>query len=254
MQAPRQINRECARARPDMPIWCGSEALAARPAVARRRGNLTMIEKYSFGPALRARLSANLGAFERTSVDNAELRQAGVVIVVVRNLLDDSASVLLTKRPENLRRHAGQFALPGGRLELGETSTQAAIRELAEEMRLHIGAADILGTLDDFPTRSGFRITPVVAWGGDVGEIDPDPVEVAKVFRIPLTELDNPAIPRLTGSQQDDKPPVMSAPLPTTGGVVYAPTAALLYQFREVAMHGRPTRVAHFDQPRFAWK
>ena len=212
-----------------------------------------MINAYPFEPALRARLKANLAAFERRSVDNDELRQAGVVIVVVRNLSDDGASVLLTKRPQNLRRHAGQFALPGGRLEPGETSTEAAIRELAEEMRLHIGAADVLGTLDDFPTRSGFRITPVVAWGGDARDMQPDPVEVAKVFRIPLGELDNPAIPRLTKSE-DGKPPVMSAPLPTTGGVVYAPTAAMLYQFREVAMHGRPTRVAHFDQPRFAWK
>ena len=92
-----------------------------------------------------------------------------------------------------------------------------------------------------------------VVWGGEAREIDPDPVEVAKVFRIPLTELDSPAIPRLTPSA-DRQQPVMSAPLPTTGGVVYAPTAALLYQFREVAMHGRSTRVAHFDQPKFAWR
>ena len=212
-----------------------------------------MIDKYAFGPALRAMLTANLAAFARVSVDDDALREAGVVIIVVRNLADDGASVLLTKRPENLRRHAGQFALPGGRLDPGESATEAAIRELGEEMRLTISDADILGTLDDFPTRSGFCITPVVAWGGDVRHIEPDPVEVAKIFRIPLTELDSPAIPRLSKSV-DGKSPVMSAPLPTAGGVVYAPTAALLYQFREVAMHGRPTRVAHFDQPRFAWK
>lgn len=212
-----------------------------------------MKDTFAFGPALRARLTANLAVFERTSVDDEALRHAGVVIVVVRNLDDAGACVLLTKRPENLRRHAGQFALPGGRLDPGETATEAAIRELSEEMRLTISEADILGTLDDFPTRSGFCITPVVAWGGDVSHIDPDPVEVAKVFRIPLTELDSPSIPRLSKAA-DGKSPVMSAPLPTTGGVVYAPTAALLYQFREVAMHGRPTRVAHFDQPRFAWK
>ena len=212
-----------------------------------------MPKTYPFGPALRERIVTNLAEFERTQVEDPALRQAGVVIVVVRNLDDDGAAVLLTKRPTNLRRHAGQFALPGGRLEPGETPTEAAIRELAEEMRMVVDSGDILGTLDDFPTRSGFRITPVIAWGGAAPEIDPDPVEVAKVFRIPLTELDSPAIPRLTQSA-DGKQPVMSAPLPTTGGVVYAPTAALLYQFREVALHGRPTRVAHFDQPKFAWR
>ena len=212
-----------------------------------------MPRTYPFGPALRERIVTNLAEFERTSVADTALRQAGVVIVVVRNQHDDGAAVLLTKRPQNLRRHAGQFALPGGRLEPGETPTETAIRKLAEEMRMVVDTGDILGTLDDFPTRSGFRITPVVAWGGEALEIDPDPVEVAQVFRIPLTELDSPAIPRLSKTA-DGKPPVMSAPLPTTGGIVYAPTAAMLYQFREVALHGRPTRVAHFDQPKFAWK
>lgn len=212
-----------------------------------------MPKTFPFGPALRERIVTNLAEFERTIVEDSALRQAGVVIAIVRNLSDDGAAVLLTKRPANLRRHAGQFALPGGRLEPGETPTEAAIRELAEEMRMIVDSGDILGTLDDFPTRSGFRITPIVVWGGEAREIDPDPVEVAKVFRIPLTELDSPAIPRLTPSA-DRQQPVMSAPLPTTGGVVYAPTAALLYQFREVAMHGRSTRVAHFDQPKFAWR
>ena len=212
-----------------------------------------MPKTFPFGPALRERIVTNLAEFERTSVEDQALRQAGVVIVVVRNLADEGAAVLLTKRPTNMRRHAGQFALPGGRLEPGETPTEAAIRELAEEMRMIVDPSDILGRLDDFPTRSGFRITPVVVWGGEAREIDPDPVEVAKVFRIPLTELDSPAIPHLTKTT-DGKPPVMSAPLPTTGGQVFAPTAAMLYQFREVALHGRPTRVAHFDQPKFAWR
>ena len=212
-----------------------------------------MPKTFPFGPALRERIVTNLAEFERTSVEDQALRQAGVVIVVVRNLADEGAAVLLTKRPTNMRRHAGQFALPGGRLEPGETPTEAAIRELAEEMRMIVDPSDILGRLDDFPTRSGFRITPVVVWGGEAREIDPDPVEVAKVFRIPLTELDSPAIPHLTKTI-DGKPPVMSAPLPTTGGQVFAPTAAMLYQFREVALHGRPTRVAHFDQPKFAWR
>lgn len=208
---------------------------------------------YAFGPGLRERLAANIGAFERHPVDDPALRRAGVAIVVAKSERDGDASVLLTKRPASLRRHAGQWALPGGRLDAGETIEQAALRELHEELRLELQADAILGLLDDYPTRSGFSITPVVVWGGVVEHIDPDPVEVAYVLRVPLHQLDSPEIPRLSATE-DGKPPVLSAPLPITGGVVYAPTAAMLYQFREVAMRGLGTRVAHFDQPRFAWK
>ncbi len=208
---------------------------------------------YAFRPDLRSRLADNLAAFERQSVDNAELRQAGVAIVVVNHETTGEACILLTKRPDSLRRHAGQWALPGGRLDDGETLEQAALRELHEELRLDLAPENILGLLDDFPTRSGFRITPVVVWGGVVDRIDPDPVEVAFVLRIPFSELDSPAIPYLRPTE-DGNSPVMSAPLPVTGGEVYAPTAAMLYQFREVAMRGLATRVAHFDQPKFAWK
>lgn len=208
---------------------------------------------YGFRPDLRQRLARNLGGFLRRPVDDPNLRQAGVAIVVVRHETADEACVLLTRRPESLRRHAGQWALPGGRLDAGETLEQAALRELHEELRLDLAPDNIIGLLDDFPTRSGFRITPVVVWGGVIGHIEPDPVEVAFVLRIPFSELDSPAIPHLRPTEEG-KPPVMSAPLPVTGGEVFAPTAAMLYQFREVAMRGLATRVAHFDQPKFAWK
>lgn len=212
-----------------------------------------MPKRFPFDPALRERIVTNLSELAREEVHDPALRQAGVVICVVPMLGEDGAAVLLTKRPETLRRHAGQFALPGGRLDAGETIQEAALRELHEELGLTLDAGDILGTLDDLPTRSGFRITPIVAWGGGARELKPDPVEVAKVFRIPLSELDSPAIPKLEPSGPGGSM-VMSAPLPTTGGQVYAPTAAILYQFREVALHGRPTRVAQLGQPQFAWR
>ncbi|MGE0767699.1 MAG: CoA pyrophosphatase [Hyphomicrobiaceae bacterium] len=208
---------------------------------------------YTFRPELRDSLSGKIGAFERRPIEDASLRRAGVAIVVVQSETDDQACVLITKRPATLRRHASQWALPGGRLDEGETIEQAALRELHEELRLELAPESILGLLDDYPTRSGFRITPVVVWGGVVGRIDPDPVEVAFALRIPFSQLDSPDIPRLRPTE-DGKPPVLSAPLPITGGEVFAPTAAMLYQFREVALRGLPTRVAHFDQPRFAWK
>jgi 8-oxo-dGTP pyrophosphatase MutT (NUDIX family) len=208
---------------------------------------------YAFGTDLRARLAARLAAFERRPIEDPELRQAGVVLVVVKSEATDEAALLLTKRPDSLRRHAGQYALPGGRLDPGETPTEAALRELHEELRLELKPDAILGLLDDYPTRSGFRITPVVVWGGVVEAIDPDPVEVAYVLRVPFSQLDDPVIPRLRPTEEG-KPPVLSAPLPVMGSEVFAPTAAMLYQFREVAMRGLDTRVAHFDQPRFAWK
>lgn len=208
---------------------------------------------HTFGPDLRSRLTANLAALERRSIDDASLRQAGVAIVIVKSQTSDEAAVLLTKRPAGMRRHASQWALPGGRLDEDETFEQAALRELHEELRLKLSPPAILGVLDDYPTRSGFRIRPIVVWGGAAPVIDPDPVEVAYALRIPFSELNDARVPHLRATQEG-QPPVLSAPLPTTGGEVYAPTAAMLYQFREVAIRGLATRVAHFDEPRFAWK
>lgn len=215
---------------------------------------------YPFGEALRARIASNFASFERRSVSDEKLRRAAVVVVVaelgseVSDALSPSEGcLLLTKRPAGLRRHANQWALPGGRLDDGETAIEAALRECREEIGLTLDPASIIGVLDDYPTRSGFAITPIVAWGGPAHDLKPDPVEVARVHRIPFVDLDSPRIPHLD-EQGDGRHPVLSAPIETLGGHVYAPTAAVLYQFREVALHGRPTRVAHFDQPRFAWK
>jgi 8-oxo-dGTP pyrophosphatase MutT (NUDIX family) len=212
----------------------------------------SLTTRYAFGRALRDRIERNLTDFAAQAVDDPDLRRAAVAIVVVENAADSAASILLTRRGGDLRRHGGQYALPGGRVDAGETVIQAALRELHEELNLDVPADAVLGRLDDYPTRSGFRIAPIVVWGGDTTALAPDPVEVQKVFWIPLTDLDSPAIPRLEAAHGDGHP-VLSAPLETIGHPVYAPTAAMLYQFREVALHGRATRVAHFDQPRFAW-
>ncbi len=208
---------------------------------------------FAFGPALRDALSARLAGFERHTLDRPDLRRAAVGVVVIGGGPDGEACVLLTKRPTHLNRHGGQYALPGGRLDEGETAVDAALRELHEELGLELDADAVIGRLDDYPTRSGFRIAPVVMWGGAGPALAPDPNEVARVFHIPFRELDSPALPRLTETDAGDHP-VLSAPLPTTGGQVFAPTAAVLYQFREVALRGDATRVAHYDQPAFAWR
>ncbi len=206
---------------------------------------------YAFKDSLRTAIQDQLARFEVRRIANPELRRAAVALVVVKSAIDDSACLLLTRRSDKLRRHSGQFALPGGRLDAGETTVQAALRELDEEVGLPLVEGDVLGRLDDFETRSGFRMRPVVMWGGIAADLRPDPIEVDKVFRIPFSELDSPAIPLLEPGETIATP-MLSAPLPTMGNRVHAPTAALLYQFREVAIRGAHTRVAHFDQPMFA--
>lgn len=202
---------------------------------------------------LRARIAERLSRFPRLALDGAGMRHAAVAIVVARARAGDEACVLLTLRPATMRRHSSQYALPGGRMDAGETVIETALRELHEELRLELGPDAVLGLLDDYPTRSGFRITPVVLWGGVVSRIDPDPVEVAEVFRIPFRELDSDAMPLFRDTAHFDHPMLYSR-LPTLGEPMYAPTAAMLYQFREAAIRGLATRVAHYGQPEFAWK
>jgi 8-oxo-dGTP pyrophosphatase MutT (NUDIX family) len=161
------------------------------------------------------------------------------------------ASFIITRRVSSLRRHSGQWALPGGRIDDGEEAVAAALRELEEEVALRCGPDSVLGLLDDYPTRSGFRITPVVVWGGTDVDLIPDPTEVAEVHRVPIEGLDAPGIPKLFDLGLSDRP-VLSVRI--LGQDIFAPTAAVIFQFREVAIHGRDTRVAHYDQPPFAWK
>jgi 8-oxo-dGTP pyrophosphatase MutT (NUDIX family) len=199
---------------------------------------------------LRAEITAHLAAFERLACSLDDRRHAAVAIA----LIDDSenrACFILTRRASHLGNHGGQWALPGGRLDPGETVSDAALRELHEEVGLALPPESVLGALDDYPTRSGFVITPVVVWGGAGVRLDADPSEVAEVHRVPLVLLDGPGVPRLRRIPESDRP-VISIPL--VGTQVHAPTAAVLYQLREVALHGRSTRVAHFEQPVFAWR
>ncbi|MBW2240601.1 MAG: CoA pyrophosphatase [Deltaproteobacteria bacterium] len=191
-----------------------------------------------------------MDGFDRTAEALGERRHAAVALAL---LPDDEgrACFILTRRAARLRNHPGQWALPGGRLDPGETPETAALRELHEEVGLDLEPSSILGLLDDYPTRSGFVITPVVAWAGGARELIPDPSEVAEVYRVALALLDAPDVPHLRRIPESERP-VISIPL--LGTHIHAPTAAILYQLREVAMWGRGTRVAHFEQPLFAWR
>lgn len=198
--------------------------------------------------ALRDRVAARLADFPRQAIDDVGLRRAAVSVVLTEEA--GGPAFLLTRRSSNLRRHSGQFALPGGRVDAGESVAGAALRELAEELGLALGPEAVLGSLDDYATRSGFVITPLVVWAGKSPELAPEPAEVARVFRVPLAELRAPDV--LVLDHFPDRPqPVLSLRL--VDNRVFAPTGAILYQLREVALEGRLTRVADYDQPRFAW-
>jgi 8-oxo-dGTP pyrophosphatase MutT (NUDIX family) len=133
----------------------------------------------------------------------------------------------------------------------GDTPPDAALRELREEVGLAVGSDAVLGMLDDYPTRSGYCITPVVVWAGAGVALAANPDEVAAAYRVPLAELERPDVPRLRQIPESDRP-VISIPL--LGTHIHAPTAAILFQLREVAMRGLDARVAHYEQPVFAWR
>jgi 8-oxo-dGTP pyrophosphatase MutT (NUDIX family) len=200
--------------------------------------------------ALRERIRGHLQVHERMRTDLGSRGHAAVAVALVADASDRPCFVLTRRSPE-LRRHAGQWALPGGRIDPGESAEEAALRELDEEVGLALPSSSVLGCLDDYPTRSGFVITPVVIWGGPGAELDPNPEEVAEAYRVPIAELDRPGVPQLRSIPESDRP-VISVPL--LGSNIHAPTAAILYQLREVAIWGRGTRVAHFEQPVFAWR
>ena len=200
-----------------------------------------------------ARARANLARFEPRRLPQDGLRAAAVALALIPDA-EARPCFLITRRAARMNRHAGQFAFPGGRVDPGETPREAALRELEEEVGLRVPEADVLGRLDDYVTRSRYRITPYVVQAHDPDALVANPGEVERIHLVPLAALDHPDVPRLRRIPESDRP-VLSVPLDAVlGTAIHAPTAALLFQLREVALHGRPTRVAHYDAPVFAWK
>lgn len=213
---------------------------------------------------LKSQIRTNLTAFDYVQDKDPEHRRAAVAVLVtdvgpgtdLPGIEDiegwsSQAALMLTRRSEKLRNHPGQWAFPGGRVDPGETLVETALRELSEEVAVDLPESHVLGFLDDFITRSGFAMTPVVVWGGPTLEAQPNPDEVASIHRIPIEEFFRDDAPLLDENDTSEHPILR---MPVGDDYIAAPTAALIYQFREVAIAGRDTRVAHYEQPEFAWK
>jgi 8-oxo-dGTP pyrophosphatase MutT (NUDIX family) len=206
-----------------------------------------------FDHTTRRNIAERCAAFVRLPESGipAALKRAAVAIALVPSDRGDvETALLLTRRAASLRTHRAQWALPGGRCDAGETPVQAALRELHEELGLALSPDAVLGLLDDYPTRSGYLITPVVMWLDGAAALVPNPDEVASVHRVDLDTI-----------AADDAFDFTVIPESTDRvirfhwheGLIHAPTAALIYQFREV-LAGRDTRVDELEQPVFAWK
>ena len=205
-----------------------------------------------FDHATRRNIAARCAAFARLpeSQPAPALKRAAVAVALTGAEAGGGAALLLTLRASGLRAHSNQWALPGGRCDEGETPAQAALRELHEELGLQLGAGDVLGLLDDYPTRSGYLITPVVVWAAGGAELSPNPDEVASVHRIALEDIEDADAFSFTTIPESTRRVIR---FHHAGQFIHAPTAALIYQFREV-LAGRDTRVAELEQPVFAWK
>jgi len=208
------------------------------------------MKQLRFDAVLRAAVARNLALRAATPLQARGLKRAAVCVI----LTDDGeggAALVLTLRAKGLSVHAGQFALPGGRADAGESATEAALREAREEIGLDLAPEAILGRLDDYPTRSGYLITPIVVWAPSDAALRANPAEVAEIYRVRLAELSRPGSPEFVAIPESAQPVIR---YPLLGALIHAPTAAVLYQFMEVAVHGRATRVAHLEQPVWAWR
>ncbi|HEV2153221.1 CoA pyrophosphatase [Bradyrhizobium sp.] len=206
----------------------------------------------TFDDATRRNIAEACAAFARLpdEVEPSALKRAAVVLALTESNDGSDTAFLLTKRASSLRAHRGQWALPGGRCDAGETPVEAALRELDEELALRLSADAVLGLLDDYPTRSGYLITPVVVWAADSAAIQPNPDEVASVHRIALATIERDEAFDFTAIPESTRRVIR---FHHQMSLIHAPTAALIYQFREV-LAGRHTRVTDLEQPVFAWK
>ncbi len=235
----------------------------------------------TYGEELREQIRTHLAGHRRRSVSDPTKRHAAVAVVIVDSEIGEDrvdpapvddwidgrpidagldgrmvdvsggAAFLLCRRASRLSSHAAQWALPGGRVDPGETATEAALRELDEEVGVRLADSSVLGLLDDYSTRSGYVITPVVIWGGGRLDLRPAPSEVVAVYRVGLHQLQRDDSPRFISIPESSRPVVQ---IPLGNDLIHAPTGAVLLQLRWLCLEGRHDPVDELEQPVFAWK
>lgn len=241
-----------------------------------------MTSPLAYDAALRTRIQTHLTGHERRVVVDPSKRHAAVAVVLVDSQLGEDridpapvddwiggrempgadldgrmvdvaggASFLLCRRASRMNSHAAQWALPGGRLDPGETVVDAALRELHEEVGIELPGSSVLGLLDDYPTRSGYIMTPVVMWGGGRQDPRPAPDEVVAVYRVGLHQLQRQDSPRYISIPESPRPVVQ---IPLGNDLIHAPTGAVLLQLRLLGLEGSSEPVDHLEQPVFAWR
>ena len=204
----------------------------------------------TFSEDLRERITSNLKNHPTVTHERVDLRRAAVAVAVAPQE-NGQSGFILTRRSRNLQTHSHQYALPGGKIDVGETQEQTVLREVHEEIGIRAETNVILGYLDDYVTRSGFIITPIVLWIPDLQNLKPEPGEVDEIFIIGFDELFRPDSPRWVKIPESKK---LVLQLPLRNRLIHAPTAALIYQFREIGIQGNLIRTDHIEEPVWAWK